>query len=1248
MRPPLHDEHGRPLGRGGLAFTAEQAVAVQRREGPMLLAANAGSGKTAVLAERFARAVVQDGIEPSALLAITFTDKAAGELRHRIRERLLELGARDAARTTDQAWISTIHGFCTRLLRAHAAAAGVDPAFEVLDESTARGLRADAFDAALAETLDAADERTLTVIATWGPDRLAGAVRDAYEALRSRGQRRPGLPAAVARRTPAEACGALETARATFAAELAADPGTAASVARARDALTSCSELLARDELPGAAELDGLRFEKRANALKTPAALRYLEALDHVREALVDVEAADHHALIDRLLRDFATRYEALKHARSGLDYDDLELVARDLLRDRPVIAAEIAGRFQRVMVDEFQDTNPRQLELLRLLGHGELFVVGDALQSIYGFRHADVRVFRAAQAEHRRAGTEALLQTNWRTVPEILRTLDNALGGGHEGYSPFLAGRTEPDDPDAPATSLLLVDARTGGADDPLPEEALTRLLDGLPSGVRAPTALEARAIARWVRAGVDAGEHRPQDVVLLLRAATDMPVYERALELEGLSTLASGGRGFWLRQQVQDLCSWLAALANPRDGHAVLSALASPLGGVGPDGLAIVSSVARRRARGDVWELLEATFGDGGPRPGDAVTELPADVGTAELLERIDSITRDRLAVFAARFRDERALLPWLALDDLVERIVAATEYDRHVLALPGGPRRLANVHKLMRLAAEHEALVGRDLRSFIDRAREEAEAQAREPEAPVELPGVPAVRLMTVHAAKGLQFPVVVVPDLERAPRNSGPDVLVDGERVGIRLPRHGDDSAPAFAFADLDEARKRAGEAEERRILHVALTRAERRLVLSAVAKLSAKEELGSGTPVAWIAEGVFGSRVPPAELRDAGDVVVGAAPGSPVRVRARWLDARHVDAELPAPGQPPVDPDAVSDSSAAAATNAVAALEPVLATVDPQAAPVRAPVVAHVSYSSLSRHARCGLRFHLERVAGLRERDRPLAGRAGEGELDARSRGSIVHRVLELHEFGGPPPTADDVRAAAGEVEATVTDGEATDLSAYVARALGTPLMARVAAAARARREATFAIPLAPGDPSVPLLLGVVDLVAFEDTGTALVVDYKTDRLQDDTDLDAVVRDAYGIQRTIYALAALTAGAKRVDVAHLYLDRPDEPALASYEAADADRLRADLRARAAGILSEDFAPTDEPHARVCAGCPGRGGLCPVPVELTRRPPPGSEEPAVAVPAGVAPLGSVAAPAARPRRPRPSTDGQTSLF
>ena len=319
-------------------MTAEQAHAVARRAEPLLLSAAAGSGKTSVLVERFVAAVREDGIAPARVLAITFTERAAGELRTRVRARLLELGDREAARDTEAAFVGTFHGFCARLLRSHALAAGLDPGFAILDEGLAGRLRELAFAAALRDFF--ADERgeAVDLLAAYGVDRVRGMLQQIHSELRSRGQRGPRLPLA--------------------------------RVQGRRDGDRSDAEV-----------------ETRADA----------EA-----GARADADAARACVLLDELLQRFGDAYEQLKRARGAVDFDDLELLAGELLAERDSVRAAWSERFELLMVDEFQDTNHRQLGILAALDRSNLFTVGDELQSIYGFRHADVSLFRARRASSR------------------------------------------------------------------------------------------------------------------------------------------------------------------------------------------------------------------------------------------------------------------------------------------------------------------------------------------------------------------------------------------------------------------------------------------------------------------------------------------------------------------------------------------------------------------------------------------------------------------------------------------------------------------------------------------------------------------------------------------------------------------------------------------------------------------------------------------------------------------------------
>jgi RecB family exonuclease len=266
----------------------------------------------------------------------------------------------------------------------------------------------------------------------------------------------------------------------------------------------------------------------------------------------------------------------------------------------------------------------------------------------------------------------------------------------------------------------------------------------------------------------------------------------------------------------------------------------------------------------------------------------------------------------------------------------------------------------------------------------------------------------------------------------------------------------------------------------------------------------------------------------------------------------------------------------------------------------------------LSYTSLAAYDRCAYRWYLERILRLPRDDsggpavvraeRP-AGPVPDG-LDALTRGSLAHVLLEDLDFAAPaPPTEAAVREAARLMEAELTDADVADLQALVAAFADGPLAARLAAATDVRREHGFVVGL--GDESAPLLNGVIDVIAFDDDGGALVVDYKSDVVGPDTDLDAYVEADYGAQRRIYALAALGAGASDVEVAHLFLARPGEPATVVYDRNDLPRLREELDQLIAGIAAGRFTPTVRPHRALCLTCPGRRALCHHPEELTLR-------------------------------------------
>ena len=1114
-------------------LTDEQERAVVRRSEPLLLSAAAGSGKTSVLVERFVRAVREDGLAPGRILAITFTERAAGELRERVRARFLELGEREAARDTEAAFVGTFHGFCARLLRSHPLMAELDPDFAILDEGLAGRLRGRAFSAALREFLRGERSDAVDLIGAYGVDRVQAMIASVYAQLRSQGQRLPRLPTAA---VPARGSG------------------------------------------PPGGELEG-EDPPRGDA---------------------DVEAARACALLDELLRGFGGAYEELKHGRGAVDFDDLELSAGELLIERESVRVAWSERFELLMVDEFQDTNPRQLAILRALERENLFTVGDELQSIYGFRHADVNLFRTRRAELAGRGGSLALTRNFRSRPALLQAVNAVFDARFSDFGELVAGREDAENGDGgePPIELLLSD-RAGWDASP---QLAARIAEGLPSAPLWRQA-EARLLAQRVAELVARGHARAGEVVILLRAVGDLDVYERALQLNGLRTLASVG-GFWDDQQVGDLLAYLRALANPLDEEALYAALASPLAGLSRDGLALLARTARA-GRSGAWE-----------------TALGALAGSVEI--GLAPADHETLAAFCGLLRGERASASRRTLSELLERAIGAGSYREHVLGLEWGERRLANVHKLLRLARRFESSEGRDLRGFLDHVAHLLDARSgAEPDAPVEASEPDAVRLMSIHSAKGLEFPVVCVADLGRAQNTRVGDLLIDGESVGLQLLRlDGAGGTPALDFERLAERRRAAEAEEEDRIVYVSMTRARERLLLSGAVDFERwPEERQGASTISWLG---------PALVDDLPALVQGADWSSRDLPLARALTqtaARedpatpehraHVHCVLstpasvgavlrldpePEPAQPSIGEVAggeVADGQLRLEWEAAAVTAPAARMTEGRRVshdPGTAATAATLSYTSLSQLERCGYRYYLERVLGLREDRSAARAPDGGGSLEARARGTLVHRLLESADFARPgAPSPERVASIARELGLRVGRAERQEIAALIDTASHSAPAARVASARSVRREYPFAFSLSDEE---PLVTGVIDLLAGEQDGGFLVLDYKSDRVSPELDLGALVEREYSIQRLLYALAVLREGAPSVEIVHWFLQRPNEWVGARYTAGDRaalERLLEQRLALARGQTST-FSVSAHPHRGLCLTCPGRASLC----------------------------------------------------
>ena len=1088
-------------------MNTEQRAAVDAR-GEVFVSAGAGTGKTAVLVRRFVDHVCVEGIDVESVLVITYTRKAAGELRARIRAALHARGRHDLARRLDGAWISTIHGFCSRLLRSHPFAVGVDPRFRELDDEHGMVIRGEAFERALASFCATRDPERLRLLATYGAQGLRRKLTAVYETLRSAGR-----PLTLELSEQADIASRLaelhEEARLLAVDGDCSDKQAAAAQAALALSTTNPERLL---------DLASLRASgDRAAAFES--ARKRLEQTAFDELALRDKD------LLQELLELFAAEYAAAKQRESALDFEDLQLLTRDLLRDDARVREQEQLRFRALMVDEFQDTNRLQCELIDQLCGGPLerdvFFVGDEFQSIYGFRHADVAVFR----ERREAAALRLpLARNYRSRPEVLAAVNHLFREEFgDGYQPLAASGEFTDPVFGHPVELHVTDKRSF-KDVPLTWR------DG-----------EAKAIARRVRELVDAGVATAGEIVLLFAAGTDAERYEAALRAEGLPTYRATGRGYFGQQQVVDLLAYLRLLHNRYDDEALVTVLASPFVGVSNDGLVHVRRHAGKRP---LFTGIERSLPE----------QLCED---DERLVRAFKQRYERLVAASAR----------TSLERLCEEIVSAHDYDLAVLAQWDGKRRYANLRKLMRLARSYESLRGPDVEGFVRFIRDQEAVGASQLEAVSEEEGADAVRLLTIHAAKGLEFKVVIVADAGRdtgGPPSADEIIVRPDGRFGFRVvdPKSGK-KRPVLDYEAVREAEREDERAERLRLYYVAMTRAIDRLIVSGAIDPEKTRDLD--TPIGWVL-----SRL------DAGDEPVD---GELERGEARFVVRVHRYEP-----DPPAEPVESGEGQLALFAELPTAPTPRGYRL-PELAPLPpAPLhkVRRLSYSALALFERCSYRYYAERVAGLREERGTLPG--GEGGLRATEIGDAAHRLLELVDLSAPAlPDVSLVRDWYPEV----SDEEVGRIEGFVDAYCSSELAARIATLPGAVPERPFAF-----EHDGVLLHGRLD-VLWRDDARALVVDYKTNSLAEGTP-EEIVESDYRLQRLVYALACFRAGADEVEVVYHFLERADAVVATTFARGELPELEAELSAAIRRIDAGEFTPS--PDEFTCNGCPALEVVC----------------------------------------------------
>lgn len=817
----------------------KQRLAATETNRDVVVTAGAGSGKTSTLVARYACLLAQ-GKTPRSIAAITFTVKAAQEMRSRVRSKLMELEEKAAnseersfwaslASQMDSARIGTIHSLCAEIVRNHPAEVGIDPRFDMIDQNLADALKLQIVEDEMARMVE--EERFLPLLMNMpvkNLSRLLGQMLD----------RR--LDTAEAFNLPVDSQARLQKAfydrvnndkiqqnmaylRSMNKEELIEEAGEklAEMVRNLLVCWTSAEETLESGDITNSAIH---LFNARQNYLKLNGGKEdgsvkpiiaelqtlfdtYIDPLTGRKKPKDKPPSPESEELYLGLTPLLAIAFNRVHEAyrqqldvRNALDFDDLEYYAQQLL-DRPDIRDRWRDEIEMVMVDEYQDTNPRQREIVNAIAgsRGCLFIVGDMRQSIYKFRRADVTVFREEQARIlAQNGLLIDLDMTYRSHKELLEAMGDLLSdviGTEEDpnrdyfipYSPLEAFKIKPEHPVKPPHLEFIVGVgEDAGKGRELSAQALaTRLLELKTEG----------QIRSW------------DEVALLFRATTGYPCYEEALEEAGIPFVSVAGKGFYDRPEIRDLLNILSALADPDDDVAFAGLLRSPAFGLSDAALFLLKQHGL-----PYWQALQTELECLGPQD-----KASAERALLILNALIPMVDRVPVAELLKRLIDELDYRALMATADIISERSQSTH---------AAGRLWRNVDKLL---ADTQLSKAVNVREYLDLLNTVNDAGAREGEASADTEG--SVRLMTIHAAKGLEFPVLVLADAGRGKPASRSNLYLSDE-LGVTFKLN----PPPMLFnlaKYLDDDQESC---EDYRLQYVAMTRAQSKLIVCSHAKM----------------------------------------------------------------------------------------------------------------------------------------------------------------------------------------------------------------------------------------------------------------------------------------------------------------------------------------------------------------------------------------------------------------------------
>jgi ATP-dependent helicase/nuclease subunit A len=862
-----------------------QANAAHTLDQHVSVTAGPGSGKTTVLVERYLHILKTGQATIDQIVAITFTNRAANEMRERLRRELDSLIIQsppversrwtEHKRKLDGAIITTIHGFCAGLLREFPIEARLDPEFLLLEDHQAVMLEESVVRAMVTEWIASGDETVSKLAAGIGRVKLASTLAAIYRTMRSQALSARQVVARTIEhhRSQADYDLALERLDDAIARVLNTRGLSPAAEAKRQALQQEWPRLSAKLRL-GPAGFEVAEFCRDVDNFREatrPDARGPIKPLVHEVDGLIwgkdlgclipriwlDFHARDYAARLGEMAGSLEVRLREEKLRLAALDFEDLQLRALELLQDHPDVLEKAAARCRYILIDEFQDTNGLQRDLIKQLtlsrsSGTNVFIVGDSKQSIYGFRGADVRVFHEMTRTLEAAGGSAKpLHLNFRSQAPLVncfnqifsyvfarpleRTQEELEELGYVEHEPSVAERGQRDGPNLVE---LLIDTGPGPKTDG--DEG-----SGGSSRDRDAIQVAARCESLVSEHGGEGpgpsqkARFRYSDIALLFRAMTQAYAYESVFRRQGIPYQTIQGRGFYDRREIVDLIQLLRFLDNRTDDIALAAILRSPLCGLSDSALLAVSGAGflQRDASGKGPRRREVTLWSC------LLSQRQNDIVPAEergALERAVELLKSLAAVRHA-----------YKISDMLRLASDLTEYRAVISASFDGPQRLANVDKLFSLAERFERSGAYNIRDFVRFVGDFENSSAREGEGRID-ESEDAVRMMTVHQAKGLQFPVVIIPELHRRRQEQTDWFVLDRHRgLSVKVPDGRAGLAEGFSMKALRDRARVRERFESSRLLYVAATRAQDRLILAGSEQNLEKLSGDSETWLAWI-------------------------------------------------------------------------------------------------------------------------------------------------------------------------------------------------------------------------------------------------------------------------------------------------------------------------------------------------------------------------------------------------------------